>query len=109
MGHFFFPDFVLTTQEKIYIDIHSKDRKRSIVPVFDISDQGIVLDEIYTIAANDKFEPRFTHKKICHNIFLCENDKLYELFYKSHSIYRNPIRELGLPVAKAKKLLKFPG
>ena len=78
---------------KTFLDVHSKERKTSIMPVFDISGQNVVLNNIYTIVANDRFEPQIINKKVNYNLFLFKNDQLYKLFYKSHivkkSVYRS--------------------
>ena len=88
LGHFFFPDFISHYIKdgniKTFLDIHSEERKTSIIPVFDIKEQNVILNNIYTIVANDRFEPQFINKKVRHNIFLFKNNHLYKLFYKSH-------------------------
>jgi poly-gamma-glutamate synthesis protein (capsule biosynthesis protein) len=88
LGHFFFPDFIShfirDGEIRTYSDIHSKKRKRSIIPVFDIKGTNVTLSNIYTIVANGRFEPKIVNKKLMSNLFLFKNDPLYKLFYKSY-------------------------
>jgi len=112
LGHLFFPHFVmnenkLTYYRGKYFDFQHKNRNKSIVPVFKIDQEGIVLDQIYTIKANRNFEQKFINKSIHHNLFLFSNDKLYSLFYKYHAIYRRWVCRFCWPIRKVKILIFF--
>ena len=112
LGHFFFPHFVinpskLTYYREKYFDFQYKSRNKSIIPVFDVSQESIVLDRIYTIEANSNFEQNFVNKNINHNFFLFKNDKIYDLFFKYHVIYRKWVHRIFWPLRKIKILIMF--
>lgn len=101
LGHFFFPNFESHFLNKngepsVSWDIHSKHRKISIVPVFEIENHSIILENIFTIQVNDKFEADVIDRMISHNLFLFDNNIIYTVFYKTRLIiqflFRIPYR-----------------
>ena len=71
-----------------FLDFHTKHRRVSIIPVFDITEQSVALNNIYTIAADNTFESQFINKKVRYNLFLFKSKYLYSLFYMLYMAYR---------------------
>lgn len=112
LGHFFFPNFeshYLNKEGKKSIswDIHSKNRKISIVPIFNLENNSIVLEKIITIKSDDKFEPNFINKNIKHNLFLFNNIFIYSLFYRLLLIFKFLNRIPYRITKKIKRILNY--
>lgn len=110
LGHFFFPDHESHYLDRngnpaVSWDIHSKQRKVSIVPVFNTSARTISLESVLTVRANRNFEPSFTDERISHNLFLCKNLRLYSFFYKTRKTMEFLARIPGRIIRKAGRML----
>lgn len=109
LGHFFFPDFishyVKDGQVRTYADIHPKARKTTIVPVFEVGGGDVVMERVYTVMVNERFEPRVTDRTECYNRFLFEEASLYEAFYRSRRVYEKAKYLMGSPGRMKIKIL----
>jgi poly-gamma-glutamate synthesis protein (capsule biosynthesis protein) len=92
LGHLFFCHYLSHYKKDgeihTFLDFHTKHRRVSIIPVFDITEQSVALNNIYTIAADNTFEPQFINKKVRYNLFLFKSKYLYSLFYMLYMAYR---------------------
>jgi poly-gamma-glutamate synthesis protein (capsule biosynthesis protein) len=105
LGHFFFPHFVLDHRRwqwyrETYFDYQHKGRNISLVPVFEVEPQGIVLKRIRTIRADRDFQIRFVNKTVRHNRFMGSDSKRYQRFYTWHAFFTKWLHRLKWPLRK---------
>lgn len=107
LGNFLFPDFSLKTKDKTYSSKAIQKNKVSLLPIFNIENKKITLEQLYYTKVNEQFEIILNNKCINYNLFLFSNEKIYEMFYIFYDFCYYFIPKLGYPYRKLKKILQL--
>ncbi|AKB24329.1 Capsule biosynthesis protein capA [Methanosarcina sp. MTP4] len=106
LGNFLFPNLKLHIKQKIYYLPQSKKNRMSIIPIFNISKTGIVLDNLISIKANKKFELEVDNSvNGIYNRYLFSNEYIYSIFYALYSFYVKMTYYSVMPIRIVKKRL----